>query len=197
MRQRDRYIHIYSAIEMSLMYRDSWWNTDIRFWRSWPLSLQIMIFIDLEHEHVILWFGGVYVHRMVAPIKYGKGQRLTVFFKFLCMVSWCNEKYWKSGTTKTSDIMAWKNLMANDVIYGNILVFILDVYDYTEVLSWRMFWCSVIEPSQNVDAWMFLWPVTRLGFGWMAWLWRSDTQKDLGILMVWRYPILNFTHRFS
>ena len=98
----------------------------------------------------------------------------------------------KSGTTKTSDIMAWKNLMANDVIYGKILVFILDVYDYTEVLSWRMFWCSVIEPSQNVDAWMFLWPVTRLGFGWMAWLWRSDTQKDLGILMVWRYPILKF-----
>ena len=100
MRQRDRYIHIYSAIEMSLMYRDSWWNTDIRFWRSWPLSLHIMIFIDLEHEHVILWFGGVYVHRMVAPIKYGKGQRLTVFFKFLCMVSWCNEKYWKKWDHK-------------------------------------------------------------------------------------------------
>ena len=92
-----------------------------------------------------------------------------LFFKFLCMVAWCNETYWKKWDNKTHWYHGMEKLNGKwcciRLYYSFYLVFILDVYDYTEVLSWRMFWCNVSEPSQNVDAWMFLWPVTGLGFG--------------------------------
>ncbi len=190
MSQRDRYIHIYSVIEMSLMYRDSWWNTDIRFWRVRPFSLHIIIvIIDLEHEHFILWFGRFYAPRMVEnfahqPYKNTERDNDSQFYVVFQISLHGRVMQWnilkKMG--QQNPPISWHG---KTQWHGYIIVFILDVYDYTEVLSWRMFWKNVSEPSQNVDAWMFLWPVTGLGFGWtMDWLWCLDTQKKSGYLTV-------------